>query len=98
MITLTYFTARSTQVAHAFEWGKLSKCHLKKNALWKWANGLKIYDSKKELDPRGRSAHTPGQYTCILTLYSKNFFSETAWPIKAKLNVEHSKDGRMKFI
>ena len=27
-MTLTYFTARSTYVAHAFEWGKLSKCHL----------------------------------------------------------------------
>ena len=28
-MTLTYFTARSTKVAHAFEWGKLLKCHLK---------------------------------------------------------------------
>ena len=28
-MTLTYFMARSTSVAHSFEWGKLSKCHLK---------------------------------------------------------------------
>ena len=28
-MALTYFTVRSTEVAHAFEWRKLSKCHLK---------------------------------------------------------------------
>ena len=28
-MTLIYFTERSTKVAHAFEWGKLLKCHLK---------------------------------------------------------------------
>ena len=27
-MTLTYLTARSTTVAHAFEWGKIGKCHL----------------------------------------------------------------------
>ena len=27
-MTLTYFTARSTLVAHAFEWGEMGKCHL----------------------------------------------------------------------
>ena len=27
-MTLTYRTARSTEVAHAFEWGKIGKCHL----------------------------------------------------------------------
>ena len=27
--TLAYFMARSREVAHAFEWGNLSKCHLK---------------------------------------------------------------------
>ena len=30
-MTLTYFTARSTLVAHAFEWGNLLKCHLRVN-------------------------------------------------------------------
>ena len=29
---MTQFMARSTCVAHAFEWGKLSKCHLKGKA------------------------------------------------------------------
>ena len=28
-MTLSYFTARSTKIAHAFEWTKLLKCHLK---------------------------------------------------------------------
>ena len=28
-MTLTYFMARSTQVVHAFEWGKLLQCQLK---------------------------------------------------------------------
>ena len=34
-MTLTYLMARSIQGAHAFEWGKLSKCHLKEKTLWK---------------------------------------------------------------
>ena len=52
-MTLTYFKAKSTLVAHAFEWGKLSKCHLKGKILCKWANELKVYeaDKKKESDP-----------------------------------------------
>ena len=29
VVTLTYFTTRSTQVAYAFEWGKLLKSHLR---------------------------------------------------------------------
>ena len=28
VMTLTYLTARSTEVANAFEWGKLLKCNL----------------------------------------------------------------------
>ena len=27
-MTLTFFTARSTEGAHAFEWEKIRKCHL----------------------------------------------------------------------
>ena len=49
-MTLTYFTARSTLVEHAFEWVKLSKHHLKGKTLCKLANGQKIYDSEK-MDP-----------------------------------------------
>ena len=52
-MTLTYFTARSTYVAHSFEWGKLLKCHLKGKSCRKWANGLKVVgNSEKNLDPR----------------------------------------------
>ena len=50
-MTLTYFTARSTLVANAFEWGKLSKCHLMGKTLWKWANGPNIYYSEKKRTP-----------------------------------------------
>ena len=59
----------------------------------KWANGLKVGNSEKNLDPRGWSAHTPGQYTCILQKYSKIFFSETTWPIKAKFYRKHLWEG-----
>ena len=50
-MTMTYFTTRSTLVAHAFEWGKLSKCHLKGKTLWKWANRQKINGFEKKLTP-----------------------------------------------
>ena len=52
-MTLTYFMARSTWVAHAFEWEKLLKCHSKGKSCRKWANGLKVSNSEKKLDPRG---------------------------------------------
>ena len=51
-MTLTYFTARSTQVAaHAFEWRKLLKYDLKVKTCSKMANGLNFYDLKKILTP-----------------------------------------------
>ena len=65
-MTLIYLTARSTYGAHAFEWGKLSKCHLKGKTLWKWANGLNIYDSENKCTSGAGLPPTPGQYTCIL--------------------------------
>ena len=46
-MTLTYLTARSIYVAHAFELGKLSKCHFKGKTNRELVNGLKIYDSEK---------------------------------------------------
>ena len=51
LMTLTYFTARSTKVAHAFEWGKLLKCHLNGKTCSKLANGLQFYVFKKKLTP-----------------------------------------------
>ena len=65
VMTLTYFTARSTNFAYAFEFKKLLKCHLKEKPCRKWAVGQNIYDSEK-MDPRSSSAFTLGQYTYIL--------------------------------
>ena len=45
-MTLTYLSARSTQVAHAFECGKLLKCHLTVKTCSKLANGLNFHDLK----------------------------------------------------
>ena len=45
-MTLTYFTTRSTLVAHVFEWRKLLKCHLKVKTSRKWAVGQNINDSE----------------------------------------------------
>ena len=52
-MTLTKFMARSTWVAHAFEWGKLLKCHLKGKASKKLANGQNIGYSEKRKRPKG---------------------------------------------
>ena len=41
-MTLTFVTARSKLVAHAFEWGKLLKYDLKGKICRKWANGQNI--------------------------------------------------------
>ena len=61
--------------------------------LQEMGNGLKVGNSEKKLDPRGWSAPTPGQYTCILQKYSKIFFSETTWLIKAKFYMKHLWEG-----
>ena len=51
-MTLTKFMARSTWVAHAFEWEKLLKCHLKGKASKKLANGQNIDYSEKRKQPK----------------------------------------------
>ena len=43
VMTLTYYTLRSTWVANAFEWGKFLKCHLKGKTDRELANGQNIY-------------------------------------------------------
>ena len=56
VMTLTQFMARSslsTWVAHAFEWEKLLKCHLKGKASRKLANGQNIDYSEKRKWPKG---------------------------------------------
>ena len=50
-MTFNYFTARSTEVAHAFEWGNFLKCHLKGKTCSKLANGPNFHDLKKTLAP-----------------------------------------------
>ena len=62
---LDLFIARSAWVAHAFEWGKLLQCHLKGKTCSELANGLNLYDLKKN-DSRGCSDPVLGLYTCIL--------------------------------
>ena len=52
-MTLTKFMARSTWVAHAFEWEKLLKCHLKGKASKILANGHNIDYSEKRKRPKG---------------------------------------------
>ena len=52
-MTLTKFMARSTWVAHAFEWKKLLKCHLKGKTSKKLANGQNIDYSEKRKRPKG---------------------------------------------
>ena len=73
--------------------GKIVKMSFERLTCRKWANRLKVGNSEKNLDPRGWSAPIPGQYTCILQKYSKIFFSETAWPIKAKFYMKHLWEG-----
>ena len=53
VMTLTKFMARSTWVAHAFEWEKLLKCHLKGKASKKLADGQNIDYSEKRKWPKG---------------------------------------------
>ena len=64
-MTLIKFMARSTWVAHAFEWEKLLKCHLKGKTSKKLANGQNIDYLKKENGPRASSAPALGLNTII---------------------------------
>ena len=36
LVTLTFFTTRSTEVAHVFEYGVIFKCHLKAKLAVDW--------------------------------------------------------------
>ena len=59
-MTLNQFMARSAWVAHAFEWGKLLKCHLKGKTSRKLANGQNIDYSEKKNGPGASSAPALG--------------------------------------
>ena len=64
-MTLTKFMVGSTWVAHAFEWEKLLKCHLKGKTSKKLANGQNIDYLKKENGPRTSSSLALGLNTII---------------------------------
>ena len=89
-LTLTYFTVRSNLVASAFEWGKLTNSIYGKILAANDRIGRRFMFSKT-FDPRRLSAPALGLYTCICPLFS-NIFSETAWPIKAKLYMKRGQE------
>ena len=63
-MTLTYFTARSTKVAHAFDMNEESvKMCFEGKTCTKWANGLMIYNSVNKMTPGIFLLPIPGQYT-----------------------------------
>ena len=66
-MTLTYFTARLTQVAHAFKWGKLLKCHLKGKNMQEMANELKIFGSEKRTTGVGMPPSRGNIHVCYMT-------------------------------
>ena len=63
VMTLTYFRARSTWVAYAFEWVKLLKCHLKGKTL------VLIFDPKHIV---GTCYIEPPRTVCVLSKNIKN--------------------------
>ena len=69
--------------------GKIVKMSFERQILQEMGKWTEGGNSENKLDPRGWSARTPGQYTCLLQKYSKIFFSETTWPIKAKFCRKH---------
>ena len=91
-MTLTQFMARSTWVAHAFEWEKLLKCHLKGKASRKLANWQNIDYSEKRKWPKGFICPCTGvQYhniqTCFIGICSRSQVSvyRTIGPLVAYL-------------
>ena len=65
VMTLTQLMARSTCVAHAFEWGKLLKCHLRGKPAGNWQMDRILIILKKENGPRASSAPALGLNTII---------------------------------
>ena len=61
------------EVAHAFEWGKMLKCHLKGKTCSKLANGLRFYDLKKKLTPGVALTRCPRFIYIYITIIVKKF-------------------------
>ena len=66
--TLTYFMARSTWVAYAFEWVKLLKCCLKGKTCRKVVKGQDIDYSEEKKWPKASSASVLGLFLIIFKL------------------------------
>ena len=73
-MTLTYFTARSTKVANAFEWKKLVKCNCMGETCWEYANRQKIYVYETILTS-GVCLPLPYGY---IHVYDHNFLTSTS--------------------
>ena len=83
-MTLVCFTARSTWVAYAFEWGNLVKCYKMGGKLaGSMQMDRRFMFMKKKLSSRGYLPLSRG-YIHVYDNDIQIFFSETAWPIKAK--------------
>ena len=76
-----------------FAWNLILFSFVREREGYKHHADCTVGNSKKNLDPRGWSAPILGQYTCILQKYSKIFFSETTWPIKAQFYRKHLWEG-----
>ena len=62
-MTLTFFTARSTLAAHAFEWGKIGKCHLMAKNLLEMSKWTEYLCLRKYFGPRELFVPALGLYT-----------------------------------
>ena len=82
VVTLTYFTTRSSKVAYAFECVKLLKCQLKGKTCRKLASGQDI-DYYEKRWPRASSAPLLGLFSII--------FKHVYWYIQ-QISGEHLQD------
>ena len=70
-MTLTYFMARSTSVAHVFEWGKFVKCNLMGECCWEYANGQNSYVYENKY-PQGVVCPSPWAIYMYMTTIFKH--------------------------
>ena len=76
VMTLTQIMARSKWVAHAFEWGKLLKCHLKGKTRRKLAH---YYSEKKEKRKKERKKENGPRASSAPALVLNTNISNVYW-------------------
>ena len=69
-----------------FEWGKLSRCHLKGKTFLKWTNALNVYDSENKCTP---GAGLPLPWGNIRGLSQKFHYTHCFATIKARQRLQH---------